>query len=88
MPHAHILLWLPGDLEKATPKDIDKIIYVEIPDKDIDSEAYKLVEQHMMHGPCGKDRLSSPCMEKGVCRKKFPREFVPFTKVDDTGYIL
>lgn len=88
MPHAHILLWLEGDLKKPTPKDIDKYISAEIPDKGKDPEAYKLVEQHMMHGPCGNDRPSSPCMEKGVCSKKFPREFVPHTKMNEAGYVL
>lgn len=42
----------------------------------------------MMHGPCGKDRKNSPCMEDGVCTKKFPRSYVPHTQVNDTGYIV
>ncbi|XP_033142724.1 uncharacterized protein LOC103861187 [Brassica rapa] len=42
----------------------------------------------MMHGPCGKDRLSSPCMDNGVCTKKFPRSYVPHTQVNESGYIL
>ncbi|CAN6861873.1 unnamed protein product, partial [Brassica oleracea] len=53
-----------------------------------DPEAYSLVEQHMMHGPCWKDRKASPCMEEGVCSKKFPRSYVPHTQVNDSGYIL
>ncbi|CAN7089236.1 unnamed protein product, partial [Brassica rapa subsp. narinosa] len=65
LPHAHILLWLEGDFNNPTTSDIDKIISAELPDKETDQEAYCLVEQHMMHGPCGKDRPSSPCMEDG-----------------------
>uniref|UniRef100_A0A0D3EDL6 ATP-dependent DNA helicase n=2 Tax=Brassica oleracea var. oleracea TaxID=109376 RepID=A0A0D3EDL6_BRAOL len=63
LPHAHILLWLDGDFRNPTASDIDKIISAELPDKEKDPEAYGLVEQHMMHGPCGEDRKASPCME-------------------------
>lgn len=41
-----------------------------------------------MHGPCGKDRPFSPCMENGICAKKFPREFVTHTKMNESGYVL
>ncbi|CAN7016939.1 unnamed protein product, partial [Brassica rapa subsp. trilocularis] len=63
LPHAHILLWLDGDFRNPTAADIDNIISAELPDKEKDPEAYGLVEQHMMHGPCGEDRKTSPCME-------------------------
>ncbi|XP_024007954.1 uncharacterized protein LOC112083963 [Eutrema salsugineum] len=59
-----------------------------MPDKEKDPEAYTLVEQHMMHGPCGKDRPRSPCMEKGECLKKYPRPFVQNTRLDESGYAL
>ncbi|CAN6868444.1 unnamed protein product [Brassica oleracea] len=88
LPHAHILLWLEGDFRNPTAADIDNIISAELPDKEKDPEAFGLVEQHMMHGPCGKDRLSSPCMDNGVCTKKFPRSYVPHTQVNESGYIL
>lgn len=58
---------------------------------DLECRVFKmksLVEQHMMHGPCGKDRPSSPCMDNGVCTKKFPRSFVPHTQINESGYVL
>ncbi|CAN6822567.1 unnamed protein product [Brassica oleracea] len=64
LPHAHIILWLEGDFRTPTASDIDRIISAELPDKEKDPEAYALVEQHMMHDPCGKDRKTSPCMEE------------------------
>ncbi|XP_022567210.2 uncharacterized protein LOC106378379 [Brassica napus] len=88
LPHAHILLWLDGDFRNPTASDIDKIISAELPDKEKDPEAYGLMEQHMMHGPCGEDRKASPCMEDGVCSKKFPRSYVSHTQVNESGYIL
>ena len=88
LPHAHILLWLEGDFKNPTSADIDKIISAELPDKETDPEGYSLVEQHMMHGPCGKDRSTSPCMDNGVCTKKFPRSYVPHTQINDSGYVL
>ncbi|KAL0706631.1 hypothetical protein Bca4012_073057 [Brassica carinata] len=88
LPHAHILLWLEGDFRNPTATEIDTIISAELPDKEKDPEAYGLVEQHMMHGPCGEDRKVSPCMEDGVCSKKFPRSYVSPTQVNDSGYIM
>lgn len=88
LPHAHILLWLGESFKNPTSDDIDKIISAELPDRETDPEAYSLVEQHMMHGPCGKDRSTSPCMENGVCTKKFPRSFVPHTQINESGYVL
>ena len=88
LPHAHILLWLEGDFRTPTASDIDRIISAELPDKEKDPEAYALVEQHMMHDPCGKDRKTSPCMEEGVCSKKFPRGYVTHTQINDSGYVL
>lgn len=69
-----------GDLKKPTPKDIDKYISAGIPEKEENSEGYKLVEQHMIHGPCGKDRPSSPRMEKRVCGKKFTKNYYHMLK--------
>uniref|UniRef100_A0A0D3BD38 ATP-dependent DNA helicase n=1 Tax=Brassica oleracea var. oleracea TaxID=109376 RepID=A0A0D3BD38_BRAOL len=88
LPHAHILLWLEGDFRNPTAFDIDRIISAELPDKEKDLETFGLVEQDMIHGPCGKDSKTSPCMENGVCTKKFPRSYVTHTQVNDSGYIL
>lgn len=87
LPHAHILLWLTEGNVMPTTKEIDRIISAEIPDRNLDPEAYEQVEQHMMHGPCGADRASSPCMQKGECSKNYPKKYVPLTKVDDKGFI-
>ncbi|XP_019058078.1 PREDICTED: uncharacterized protein LOC104814022 [Tarenaya hassleriana] len=53
LPHAHILLWLEPIYKTPTANDIDQLISAELPDKETDFEGFKLVEQHMMHGPCG-----------------------------------
>ncbi|XP_010494554.1 PREDICTED: uncharacterized protein LOC104771684 isoform X2 [Camelina sativa] len=87
-PHAHILLWLEGTSKNPEPAVIDKFISAELPDQEEDPEGFQLVEQHMMHGPCGLDRPYSPCMENGVCSKKFPRKFVENTTIDKSGYVV
>jgi len=40
----------------------------------------------MIHGPCGKARLSSPCMKNFKCTKFFPKKFIEQTIVDQDGY--
>lgn len=42
----------------------------------------------MMHGPCGIDRPSNFCMERGVCSKRYPHDFCSHYSVDKDGYII
>ncbi|XP_010412532.1 PREDICTED: uncharacterized protein LOC104698841 [Camelina sativa] len=88
LPHAHILLWLEGASKNPEPAVIDRFISVELPDKETDPEGFQLVEQHMLHGLCGLDRPYSPCMENGVCSKKFPRQFEENITIDKSGYVV
>ncbi|XP_024636452.2 uncharacterized protein [Medicago truncatula] len=64
LPHAHILIFLHPSSKYPTPDHINQIISAEIPHPENDRELYKLVGTHMMHGPCGLAKPSSPCMKK------------------------
>jgi len=86
LPHAHILIFLHPSSKYPTPEDIDKIICEEIPDPNKHNDLYHLVKTHMIHGPCGLARLSSPCMKKNKCSKYFPKNFTKRTIVDQDGY--
>jgi hypothetical protein len=86
LPHAHILLFLHPSSKFPTPSDIDRIISAEIPDPETETELYNLVKCHMIHGPCGEKRDSSPCMKTGKCSKFFPKKNEPATIVDKDGF--
>ncbi|XP_028778037.1 uncharacterized protein LOC114734585 [Neltuma alba] len=86
LPHAHILLFLDTRDKLKHPKDVDKIICAEIPDKDSSLLLYDLVRKFMVHGPCGSSNPKSPCMKDKKCSKYFPKRFNDNTKVDDEGY--
>ncbi|XP_056843369.1 uncharacterized protein LOC130500247 [Raphanus sativus] len=88
LPHAHILLWLKGIQKEVTAAIIDEYISAELPDRETDREGFELVERHMIHGPCGKFRKSSPCMDKGVCTKNFPKPFSEHTRIDKSGFVV
>ncbi|XP_058775057.1 uncharacterized protein LOC131649304 [Vicia villosa] len=88
LPHAHILVFLHPQSKYPTPSDIDKIICAEIPDPALHPRLYNLVSAHMMHGPCGRSRLRSPCMKNGKCSKYFPKNYQEATVVDADGYPL
>lgn len=75
MPHAHILIFLHTQSNYLKLTDIDKINSCEIPNPELHPRLYKLVKQHMMHGPCGLARLSSPCMKNRRCSKFYPKKF-------------
>uniref|UniRef100_A0A0D3E4S6 ATP-dependent DNA helicase n=1 Tax=Brassica oleracea var. oleracea TaxID=109376 RepID=A0A0D3E4S6_BRAOL len=50
--------------------------------KEADPEGFLLVEQLMMHGPCGQK-----CMDDNKCTKKFPRPYNDNTSINEAGYI-
>lgn len=52
LPHARILVFLRPENRCVHPKQIDKIISAEIPNKDRDPELYNIVSTLMIHGPC------------------------------------
>ena len=97
LPHAHILIILAACDRVFTPELVDSIVVAELPPdpKDTNDEAEKkqrerlqtIVLSNMVHGPCGKAKPGSPCMENGKCTKRFPKEFQKQTVVDkDNNY--
>lgn len=86
LPHAHILVFLHSRYRCVGPKEIDKIICAEIPDKEKEPELFKIVSTLMIHGPCGSQNTSSPCMNKNKCTKFFPKKFTDETVIDSEGY--
>ncbi|XP_078433135.1 uncharacterized protein LOC144704557 isoform X1 [Wolffia australiana] len=87
LPHAH-MLWILDDLYKPrTPEDIEKIVCAELPDPN-ETELLNCVATHMIHGPCGSANPRCPCMKNEKCSKKYPKEFVNTTQVNNDGYPL
>jgi hypothetical protein len=63
LPHIHCLLWLLGGRSETDACAIDAFICVEIPDVAIDPLGYALVDEFMIHGPCGDYNRRCPCMK-------------------------
>ncbi|XP_076906895.1 ATP-dependent DNA helicase RRM3-like [Bidens hawaiensis] len=68
------------------PQDVNKFISAEIPNKDTDPDLYKLVSDHMIHGPCGDANPNYTCMVNKKCSKGFPKMFNDETAVDSQGF--
>ena len=97
LPHAHILIILSDDDRTLSPDLVDSIVVAELPpdpeetDDPLEKAQRKrlqdIVLKNMIHGPCGSDNPTSPCMENGRCTKNFPKEFAKQTSVDpDNNY--
>lgn len=88
LPHAHILVFLAAWSKSMEVKTIDKFISAELPDKTTDPDLFDVVTSFMIHGPCGIEHPSSPCMQNGKCSKHFPKDFTSSTTIDKAGYPL
>ena len=83
LKHSHILLLLTKTL---TVDDIDCLISAQIPDPEKKPELFEVVRKYMLHGPCGSAFPNSPCMDKGVCTKGFPKQFQEKTILPGGGH--
>ena len=86
LPHAHILLIVRSQDKPTTAAHIDEVVSAELPDPISQPELYRLVETHMIHGPCGHLNPHCPCMQDGVCTKNYPKQFLPETRIKEGGY--
>lgn len=87
LPHIHLLLTLEDDCKFRSPDEIDKVVSAEIPDPS-NEKLFKLVQAHMIHGPCGNLNPNCVCMENGKCKKDFPKPYLEETKENVQGYPL
>ncbi|WVZ69470.1 hypothetical protein U9M48_018246, partial [Paspalum notatum var. saurae] len=88
LPHSHILVWQSDTGREQTAEDVDKYISAELPDPKVDPLAFSLVQEFMIHGPCGNANPSSQCMKDGKCSKRYPKKFRSETTFDQDGYPL
>ncbi|XP_021990804.1 uncharacterized protein LOC110887529 [Helianthus annuus] len=77
LPHAHFLLIMYPQHKINNADHYDKVVCAEIPNKLTHPRLHEMVVKHMIHGPCGNLRSSSPCMQGDpkICRFHYPRQF-------------
>ncbi|KAL5730296.1 hypothetical protein ACHQM5_003135 [Ranunculus cassubicifolius] len=89
LPHMHALIFLKQQYKINTCAQVDKFVSAEFPDPLTQPALFETVKRCMIHGPCGKDiNPFAPCMENGVCTKRYPRIFLDITSMDRDGYPL
>jgi hypothetical protein len=88
LPHAHILVILREEEKPRTKELIDKMVSAEIPLPETHPRLHELVKKHMIHGPCGVANPTCPCMQDGVCTKKFPKLYISETNPNVNGFSL
>ncbi|XP_076932558.1 uncharacterized protein LOC143598148 [Bidens hawaiensis] len=86
LPHAHICMFMHAESKIHNPQLIDNFISAEIPNKNSEPELYKLVSDHMIHGPCGEANPKCTCMVNKRCSKNFPKRFQNETSIDSEGF--
>ncbi|XP_023771489.1 uncharacterized protein LOC111920145 [Lactuca sativa] len=87
LPHAHFFLILESNCQMHTPEDFDKIVSAEIPSQSANPHLFRMVVQHMIHGPCGSLNPFNVCMKKkGSCKNLYPKDFSSQTIQTDDAY--
>ena len=89
LPHMHLLLFLHPDDQFITPDPIDQVVSAEIPDPtfDLSGELTNIIRGNMIHGPCGPEHRSAPCMQSPApglpkaCVKRYPQSWEAETSV-------
>jgi hypothetical protein len=84
LPHAHIIIFLKPHAKLHTPDQIDSLMSSEFPV--FDPHLLGLIQQFMVHSPCGRENPKSPCMVNGTCSKGFPKPFRETTTISDDSY--
>jgi hypothetical protein len=82
------LVWQVKNDVPLTPDDVDAYISAELPDPLLDPLGFSLVQEFMLHGPCGDSNHNSPCMNDGSCSKHYPKPFRSDTSFDSDSYPL
>jgi hypothetical protein len=86
LPHTHTLIWLKRNTKEPSSALIDSFVCAELPDPEKDPLGYVLLDEFMVHGPCGSLNVNCPCMKEGICSKRFPKAYNDETLVDDKGF--
>ena len=93
LPHSHILIILAANDHLITEEHVNSVVTAELPpdpnEPGISTETraqrkplWDTVLSNMVHGPCGVQNPNSPCMENGVCSKRYPKDYQERTIVD------
>ena len=86
MPHAHILIILENKI--LSPRQIDEIVWAEIPCPIKHPVLHAIVARCMIHDPCG-NRPDAPCRQHkddGSCKRMFPKTCPSSTTTNGDGY--
>ena len=95
LPHMHLLIFLHSADQFLEASQIDEVICAELPTAETDpnGELTRIVTSVMLHGPCGDVNPHSPCMSSArddppKCTKRYPRNFLEETSIQENGYPL
>src|SRR6266540_2363707 len=53
LSHTHILIILSPKDKSKTSENFDKLVYAEIPDRNLQSKLYKTISKNIIHRSCG-----------------------------------
>jgi hypothetical protein len=81
-----MLLVLDNDDKLREPEDYDRVVRAEIPKVNCEPQLHDAVLKHMIHGPCGRLNIKSPCMKDSQCKKGYPKNFIEDTRQGNDSY--
>nr|GEW18617.1 uncharacterized protein [Tanacetum cinerariifolium] len=86
-------LFITFTLNPKWPKIVEMLAYIpcqkshdQLPCPRNDPDAYMVVSEFMLHGPCGAEAKHAPCTNEGKCSKYFPKKIFAETNINEDGY--
>ena len=58
------------------------------PNPTVDPELHQIVMSNMVHGACGSINPQSPCIQDGLCSKKYPKRYITESQLGVDKYLL
>jgi len=75
LPHAHLLLWVAENDAPSPIEAINRSVFAELPDPEVNQPLAEVVERHMIHGPLRRSELKLSMHEKRKVQQELSKGF-------------
>ena len=75
------------EIKKETKNQNGEIVIV-VEKKTIQNPLHQMVQDYMLHGPCGSENPTLSCMRDGYCKYGYKKDYISATELSEDGFPL